>query len=61
MKQQVHLLEPLPDSVRSARGESIVTPSCPFIPTERGVEKHVELDDLSAPEVEAKIARLLQS
>lgn len=30
-------------------------------PTERGVEKHVELDDLSAPEVEAKIARLLQS
>lgn len=35
--------------------------ACPFIPTERGVEKHVELDDLSAPEVEAKIARLLQS
>ena len=28
---------------------------------ERGVEKHVELDNLSAAEVEARVVRLLQS
>ncbi|KAF8347543.1 thioredoxin-like protein [Amanita rubescens] len=45
----------LPVLIREATG----TPARAFARFERGVEKHVELDDLSTPEVEAKIARLL--
>ncbi|KAK2459992.1 hypothetical protein APHAL10511_007998 [Amanita phalloides] len=47
----------LPVLIREASG----TPARAFARFERGVEKHVELEDLSATEVEAKIARLLQS
>lgn len=36
-------------------------PPTDFIPTERGVEKHVELDNLSAAEVETKVGQLLSS
>ncbi|KAF8625660.1 hypothetical protein AX15_005240 [Amanita polypyramis BW_CC] len=47
----------LPVLIREAAG----TPARAFARFERGVEKQVELDDLSAVEVESKMARLLQS
>ncbi|PFH47575.1 hypothetical protein AMATHDRAFT_151785 [Amanita thiersii Skay4041] len=47
----------LPVLIREATG----TPARAFARFERGVEKHVELDNLSMTDVEAKVARLLQS
>ncbi|KAF8632666.1 hypothetical protein AX17_004798 [Amanita inopinata Kibby_2008] len=47
----------LPVLIREATG----TPARAFARFERGVEKHVELDNLSATDVESKISRLLQS
>jgi len=45
----------LPVLIREATG----TPARMFARFERGVEKHVELDDLSAMEVETKVGQLL--
>ncbi|PPQ80508.1 hypothetical protein CVT25_001538 [Psilocybe cyanescens] len=47
----------LPVLVREAAG----TPARVFARFERGVEKHVELDNLSAADVEAKVGQLLSS
>ncbi|KAH9475984.1 NADH-ubiquinone oxidoreductase 10.5 kDa subunit [Psilocybe cubensis] len=47
----------LPVLVREASG----TPARVFVRFERGVEKHVELDNLSAAEVETKVGQLLSS
>ncbi|KAF8132434.1 NDUFA2, NADH ubiquinone oxidoreductase 10.5kD subunit [Boletus edulis] len=45
----------LPVLIREATG----TPARVFARFERGVEKHVELDDLSSSEVASKVAQLL--
>ncbi|GAW06931.1 thioredoxin-like protein [Lentinula edodes] len=45
----------LPVLIREAKG----TPARIFARFERGVEKHVELDNLSASDVETKVAQLL--
>ncbi|KAF9044459.1 thioredoxin-like protein [Panaeolus papilionaceus] len=47
----------LPVLVREANG----TPARVFARFERGLEKHVELDNLSAAEVESKVGQLLSS
>ncbi|KAF8154596.1 thioredoxin-like protein [Crassisporium funariophilum] len=47
----------LPVMIREATG----TPARVFARFERGVEKHVELDNLSATEVETKVGQLLNS
>ncbi|KAF8880514.1 thioredoxin-like protein [Infundibulicybe gibba] len=47
----------LPVLIREASG----TPARVFARFERGVEKHVELDNLSATDVETKVAQLLGS
>ncbi|KAF9527248.1 thioredoxin-like protein [Crepidotus variabilis] len=47
----------LPVMIREATG----TPARAFARFERGVEKHVELDNLSAAEVETKVGQLLTS
>ncbi|KAF4610028.1 hypothetical protein D9613_010649 [Agrocybe pediades] len=47
----------LPVLIREATG----TPARVFARFERGVEKHVELDNLSAAEVETKVGQLLSS
>ncbi|PPQ73511.1 hypothetical protein CVT26_010333 [Gymnopilus dilepis] len=47
----------LPVLIREATG----TPARVFARFERGVERHVELENLSAPEVEAKVSQLLSS
>ncbi|KIK57437.1 hypothetical protein GYMLUDRAFT_172838 [Collybiopsis luxurians FD-317 M1] len=47
----------LPVLIREANG----TPARVFARFERGVENHVELDNLSASEVESKVAQLLKS
>ncbi|TFK37118.1 thioredoxin-like protein [Crucibulum laeve] len=47
----------LPVLIREASG----TPARVFARFERGVEKHVELDNLSASDVESKVAQLLGS
>ncbi|GLB40995.1 putative mitochondrial ribosomal protein L51 / S25 / CI-B8 domain [Lyophyllum shimeji] len=41
--------------------EATDTPSRVFARFERGVEKHVELDNLSAKDVESKVVKLLSS
>ncbi|KAJ4474368.1 thioredoxin-like protein [Lentinula aciculospora] len=45
----------LPVLIREANG----TPARVFARFERGVERHVELDNLSTSDVESKVARLL--
>ncbi|KAF8901176.1 thioredoxin-like protein [Gymnopilus junonius] len=47
----------LPVLIREATG----TPARAFARFARGVEQHVELENLSAPEVEAKVAELISS
>ncbi|KAF9465910.1 thioredoxin-like protein [Collybia nuda] len=47
----------LPVMIREATG----TPARIFARFERGVEKHVELDNLSAKDVESKVVQLLGS
>ncbi|KAF8234542.1 NADH dehydrogenase, alpha subcomplex, subunit 2 [Tricholoma matsutake] len=47
----------LPVLIREASG----TPARVFARFERGVERHVELDNLSAKEVESKVVQLLES
>ncbi|KDQ16627.1 hypothetical protein BOTBODRAFT_30550 [Botryobasidium botryosum FD-172 SS1] len=47
----------LPVLIREAQG----TPARVFARFERGVERHVELDNLSASDVERKVADLLKS
>ncbi|KIY52158.1 NADH dehydrogenase, alpha subcomplex, subunit 2 [Fistulina hepatica ATCC 64428] len=46
----------LPVLIREAHG----TPARVFARFERGVEKHVELENLSASDVESKVASLIQ-
>ncbi|KIM43692.1 hypothetical protein M413DRAFT_443601 [Hebeloma cylindrosporum] len=47
----------LPVLIREAQG----TPARVFARFERGVEKHIELDNMSASEVETKVGQLLSS
>jgi len=47
----------LPVLIREATG----TPARVFARFERGVEKHIELDNLSVAEVETKVGQLLSS
>ncbi|KAG2360408.1 NADH dehydrogenase alpha subcomplex subunit 2 [Suillus spraguei] len=47
----------LPVMIREANG----TPARMFARFERGVEKHVELDDLSSSDVAASVARILNT
>ncbi|KAG8944989.1 hypothetical protein FRC03_001837 [Tulasnella sp. 419] len=47
----------VPVLIREAQG----TPARVFARFERGVEKHVELDNLSSADVQSKVTRLLES